>query len=182
MSENVAGVEEELTPEDGQSEFIVRPPRSATLGPRLLAAVLLILLAAAFLLYRQTRPNTAAPAAVERALQAQRELPREAVRALQDLRLVAAVQLSYKSAKGRFGSVEELQSAGFLDPKWPRARNAYQVSCGPEPHGQAFTCFADPLPPHRIYFRIDATQAVRYETGRRPNGSSPIFGLSREDP
>ena len=126
-----------------------------------------------------SRPQPARSAAMERIFQAQSKLPPEAVRALQDLRLVAAVQAAYFTARSRYGSVDELKQAGYLDPAWPRA-DTYRVTCAGPPEPSGFVCFADPAPPQLVYFRVDATQAVRYASGHRPDGGSPVFGIPQE--
>ena len=151
------------------------------LGLRRILPSTIVLLAtvtlAAWLL--ASRPQPVRSAALERVFQAQSKLPPEAVRALQDLRLVAAVQAAYFTARGRHGAVDELKQAGYLDPAWPRA-GAYRVTCAGPPEPSGFVCFADPAPPLSTYFRVDVTQAVRYASGHRPDGRSPVFGIPQE--
>ncbi|MBI3693834.1 MAG: hypothetical protein HY238_03205 [Acidobacteria bacterium] len=116
------------------------------------------------------------PTMLDRALQRQRDLPPDAVQALQDLRLVAAVEIAYFSLKGRYASTDELKSAGYLDPLWPRSNpKSYRVSCGPVGDLTGFLCFADRLSPRLPFFRIDATQVVRHRRNERPDGNSPVF-------
>lgn len=127
-----------------------------------------------YLTSAKARTPSRSPA--EQVLRRQQPLPREAVVALQDLRLAAAVELTHFTAKGRYGSIDELKSAGFLDPAWPRSDpGSYRVTCGPDEGNQGFVCYADPHSPQSIHFRIDATQALRQKRGQRPDAGSPVF-------
>ena len=106
---------------------------------------------------------------------AQPSVPAESVRAVQDLRLVAAVELAWAAGGAPFAPPDRLKAAGYLDPKWPRSDpRAYRLTCEVEA-ARAFTCFADSLSASRAHFRIDAAQTVRFERGRRPDGRSPIY-------
>ncbi|MBI4877560.1 MAG: hypothetical protein HY822_23260 [Acidobacteria bacterium] len=122
---------------------------------------------------------------LDRVLAQQSSLAAPARSALQDLRLLGAVQFSFHSSRHRFGSIEELKKDGFLDPKWPRSSaGAYRIGCEEgQTSAQAppgFLCYADPPPGGGPYFRLDPSQAVRYAPDRRPNDSSPIFGFTQE--
>jgi hypothetical protein len=117
-----------------------------------------------------------AESAPDRVLARQRTLPREAVAALQDLRLAAAVEMTFFHRRGHYGAIEELKSDGLLDPAWPRsAASFYRVACTVEQDQRGFVCHADPRAPQAIHFRVDATQAVRFQYGRRPDASSEVF-------
>ena len=122
------------------------------------------------------------PSQLARMLEAQASLPEASVAALQDLRLVAAVQLTYFSEKGGYVSPAKLREGGYLDPEWPRTPAAsYRVSCEVMHEGAAFVCFADALEPELDWFMTDSTQTVRWAGAARPTARSPVFGVSEEE-
>ncbi len=115
-------------------------------------------------------------------LEAQQALPGASVAALQDLRLVAAVQLTYFTEKGRYETPEKLQQDAYLDPEWPRSpAESYRVHCVIKLEGAAFVCFADALEPELDWYMTDSTQAVRRAAGARPTAQSPVFGVGEEE-
>ena len=102
----------------------------------------------------------------------------EATEAVQALRLMGAVQITRFSTAGGYGTVEELKKAEMLDPQWPRVNaEAYLVAC--EAEKERFVCYADALRVGDPWFRIDDTQKVRTEPGRRPTATSPMGGRSK---
>ena len=106
----------------------------------------------------------------------QHTLPRAEVGALQDLRLVAAVELAYFNAKGRYADPGDLKKAGYLDPAWPRSdAGAYQVGCTLDEQARGFACYAEPVHSEATHYVVDSTQVVRHARGRRPDSSSPVF-------
>ena len=122
------------------------------------------------------------PPQLARLLEAQRELPEESVAALQDLRLVAAVQLTHFSERGGYRTPEELQQEGYLDPEWPRTgAESYRVGCELMQEGAAFVCFADALNSELDWYMTDSTQALRWAKDARPTAQSPVFGVSEEE-
>ncbi len=94
--------------------------------------------------------------------------------AVQELRLIAAVELAFHASTGRYGEPAELQKAGYLDPQWPRSQGGgHTISCEIAAAGAGFACYADPVRPGgQPYLRVDATQAVRREADRRPGAAS----------
>lgn len=122
---------------------------------------------------------------LDRVLAQQSTLAAPARAALQDLRLLGAVQFTFHSSRHRFGSVEELKNEDFLDPQWPRsAAGGYRITCeegttsAQAPPG--YLCYADPPSGSGPFFRLDPSQAVRYAHGRRPDDASPVFGFTQE--
>jgi len=114
--------------------------------------------------------------AASHALERQQSLPPAAIRALQDLRLAAAVELAYFTSRGRYATADQLKSAGYLDPRWPRSDpSSYRVFCLPEQEHLGFVCYADPASPGLPYFRIDATQIVRQAPHQRPAADGATF-------
>lgn len=102
----------------------------------------------------------------------------EATEALQALRLMGAVQITRFSTVGGYGTVEELKKAELLDPQWPRvSAEAYRVECASDK--ERFVCYADALRAGDPWFRIDDSQKVRTEPGRRPTSTSPMGGRSK---
>ncbi len=137
------------------------------------AAGSLLMIAAAILSLAQKPAHLSA---MDRALRAQSVLPVDALQALQDLRLVAAVEIAYFNSHRRYAAPADLKAAGYLDPLWPRSKpEAYRISCNLAGDRPGFDCYADPVPPFTICFRIDATQIVRQSQGRRPDWDSPVF-------
>jgi len=122
---------------------------------------------------------TASPSGHKRvipALAKQRTLPRAEVGAIQDLRLIAAVELAYFNAKGRYSNPGDLKKSGYLDPAWPRsAAGAYKVGCTLDEQVRGFACYAEPVHPEATHYVVDSTQVVRYAQGRRPDINSPVF-------
>ncbi len=112
---------------------------------------------------------------MEQAVRKQQSLAPAAVTALQDLRLFAAVELAYFTAKGRYGTVDDLKSTRFLSAAWPRSYSGdYRIDCAVDAE-RGFACYADPATAGKPYFRIDATQSVGIEHNRRPDSGSPLF-------
>lgn len=150
---------------------------------RISVAISLLALAVAatgaLLLRPSPPPHRLSP--MEKILRAQQELPAPALRALQDLRVVASVQITHFTEKQRYGSVQELKSGKYLDPNWPSAEpGAYKISCNVEPERPYFVCLADAVSRQGLFFRVDPSQAVRYRRGSRPEAGSPVFGISKE--
>lgn len=108
--------------------------------------------------------------------------------AMRDLRLIASVQLTYHQANKRFASPQQLKDARFLDPLWPRApEREYRIECSLPPDRAVFVCHADAIAPdsvQRPFLRIDHTQVMRFETGKRAHAASPALRstLSRASP
>lgn len=110
------------------------------------------------------------------AIEKQRKLPAAEITALQDLRLLGAVQSTYFSRKQRYATPDDLKTAGFLDAGWPRsAVTAYKLVLKLGDNGERFEIFADPVEQGLGYYRIDETQVVRTERQRRPTPSSAVF-------
>ncbi len=123
---------------------------------------------------RRTDAKTALP--MERAIEKQRQLTAREVAALQDLRLIAAVQTVHYSRNRRYATPEALKAAGMLDSAWPRsAPSAYQVQVELTKTADTFEVFADPVEQGLGFYRIDETQVVRTERTHRPTRSSSVF-------
>ncbi len=124
----------------------------------------------------------APPSHLMRVLEAQSDLPPESVVALQDLRLMAAVQMAHYSAKGGFESPQNLKELEYLDPQWPRVDpEAYTVACELNQDGAAFICYADPVKAGMDWYMADSTQAVRWSADARPTPRSAVFGLDDKE-
>ena len=122
------------------------------------------------------------PPQLAKLLAEQEKLPAESVAALQDLRLVAAVQLTHFNEKGGFQTPQQLQRDGYLDPEWPRSPDkAYRVNCEMKQEGAAFVCFADALEPELDWYMTDSSQTIRWADSARPTARSPIFGVGEEE-
>ncbi|MBI3684682.1 MAG: hypothetical protein HY235_30295 [Acidobacteria bacterium] len=135
--------------------------------------VLIIATAVVSFAVSRTRQKPLTP--LEQAIAKQRRLPPDSVIALQDLRLLGAVEMSFFSAKGRYATPEELKKAGYLDQLWPRSNSQnYRLSFHSQQHG-AFVTHAEPAGSNHDFFRIDQTQAIRYERNHRPDVRSPVF-------
>lgn len=138
----------------------------------------LVAIAAGWLL--QSEPENQdlpVPSGIARVLEAQSKLPPESVSALQDLRLIAAVEMAHFTQEGGYAGPEKLQADGYLDPQWPRAESStYHVDCDFSEERVAFVCYADGLQPEAEWYMVDSTQVVRWERSRRPTARSPIFG------
>ena len=149
-----------------------------------LAGLLLLItvLGAAFALSQSGDAGPQVPESMRQILSAQRELAAEEVSALQALRVFAAVEMVHYTEKGSYATPAELKAAGYLDPQWPRVdESAYTISCELGEERLGFTCFADPHPPNENYYYVNPSQPVRYERARRPDESSPVFGMSKEN-
>jgi hypothetical protein len=149
-----------------------------------IASLLLVatVLGAAFALSQSGDAGPRVPELMQQIFSAQEEIPEEEVAVLQSLRVVAAVEMVYFTEKGGYASPEELQAAGYLDPQWPRVdASAYTISCEIGEESSGFTCFADPHSPYTNYYYVSPSQSVRYERARRPDESSPVFGMSKEN-
>ncbi len=132
---------------------------------------------AAVAIFPAREPAMQLPEGVRNVLEAQQRLPAEEVQALQDLRLLAAVQSAYFNTQGAYGTPEELIAGGVLDPQWPRTSpEAYTISCQVFEERLGFACYADPVAPFTTYYSVNPSQAVRLAKGRRPDDSSPAFG------
>lgn len=135
-----------------------------------------VLLLALACLACHTKPQQSAPLPFEQALAKQRSLSPPEVAALQDLRLLAAVQNAQFSKSGSFLSPDQLKSAGLLDPAWPRSSPAnYRIEFTVAPAGASFEAYADPVDHKLSFFRIDESQVVRTNRQRRPTADSAAF-------
>ena len=122
------------------------------------------------------------PPQLAKLLEAQEKLPNSSVMALQDLRLVAAVQMTYFSEKGTYETPQKLQAEGYLDPEWPRTpAGSYRINCELRQEGSAFVCFADALGPGLDWYMTDSAQTVYWSPDSRPTVQSPMFGVGEEE-
>ena len=122
------------------------------------------------------------PPQLAKLLAEQEKLPPESLAALQDLRLVAAVQLTHFTERGGYLTPQQLQQDGYLDPEWPRApAEAYNVNCELRQEGAAFVCFADALETELDWYRTDSSQTIRWSADGRPTDRSPVFGVGEEE-
>ena len=114
---------------------------------------------------------------IQRVIARQRQLPQPVVTALQDLRLIAGVQLAYATARGGYGTAEQLKTAAFLDSKWPRSDpRFYILTCQVEPGRDGFVCHADPTAGSGgPFLRVDERQSVRWASDARPARDNPTF-------
>ncbi len=126
-------------------------------------------------------PQPEIPLEIRQMLMAQQKLPEAEVRAIQGLRVLAAVQAVYFTQHQSYAPPQELKSAGMLDPAWPRVdAAAYQISCIVEEERIGFECHADPVPPYSNSYFVNPSQVVRVEKKRRADENSPVFGISKE--
>ena len=138
---------------------------------KILSAAAALLTTGALVVWLQGRPS--AHPVIARTLARQSQLPPEAQRAIQALRLAGAVQFAFFSSERRYGLPQELKQRGYLDPRWPRVDPVYRVTCGADNEG--FICYADSSAANLPWFRSDATQSIRWRLGGRPDLSSPVF-------
>lgn len=125
---------------------------------------------------QQPRQAQQTPLPFQKAIEKQRKLPAAEITALQDLRLLGAVQTTYFSRKQSYATAPELKAAGFLDPAWPRSAPAvYSIEIKLGNQGSSFEVFADPAAQGLGYYRLDESQVVRTEPGGRPSAASPSF-------
>lgn len=114
---------------------------------------------------------------IQRSLAVLEQLPEHVVRAVQDLRLVAAVEMAYHTAYGRYASPEELKASGFLAAGWPFSDPShYRISCDLQSsESSSFVCYAEPVDHENPYLRIDEAQSVRVRFRERPGPDAPLL-------
>lgn len=102
----------------------------------------------------------------------------ESAAAVQALRLFGAVEITHFSRSQGYATPAELKKARLLDPQWPRVSpRHYRVACQVAAGRAGFVCFADPLQ-GGPWLRIDDSQKLRTESGKRPSANSPLLRFS----
>ena len=97
--------------------------------------------------------------------------------AVENLRTISTAQISYHTAKGIYGTFEELATAdpesGFLVKTWAQdvIKGGYRFAMDAVTDGD-FVCYADPRVEGKSgnrFFRVDASGVIRYALGARPD-------------
>ena len=123
---------------------------------------------------QEPSPRLRVDPALQQHLQLTQSLPAPLRTAVQDLRLIAAVELTFLTERGRYASPEQLKEAGYLDPNWPRAAAfGYQISCQFDLDRPWYTCFALPPKQGELYLRTDPTQVIRANRLGKPSPADP---------